>query len=155
MSTPPDSTVNLEYFNILIRLARLSSLASKRLSTVRAFQQGPESLVRSVADLHEQLVTLKDSLDPLISLDGPLDPNMLPSGMTLQQTMYLRSAFFSLSLDIHTSLTYPWSRSMLGLTPHVEMRDQVKKSTYLVAETCRQAILATEHIHFDASTPVP
>jgi len=44
---------------------------------------------------------------------------------------------------------------MLGLTPHAALRSQVEKSTQMVAETCRNAILATEHIRFEASTPVP
>ncbi|KIW27762.1 uncharacterized protein PV07_07470 [Cladophialophora immunda] len=154
-SAPPDSTVNIEYCNTLIRLARLSSLVSKRLSTVQAFQQGGEALVRSVAELDEQLNILKRSIDPIISRPAAPNPTQLPSGMTLRQIMYLRGALQSITLDIHTSLTYPWSRSMCGLTPHAALRDQVETSTQIVAETCRQAILATEHIQFDASTPVP
>ncbi|KAI1616602.1 fungal-specific transcription factor domain-containing protein [Exophiala viscosa] len=154
-SAPPNSTVNVEYFSILISLARLSSLVSKKLSTVRAFQQGAESVVRSVAELDEQLEALKSSMDPTIS--NPTRPKSSPSSstMTAQQLAYLRSALFSLTLDMHTSLTYPWSRSMLGLTPCAALRDQVNRSTQIVAETCRKAILATEHVQFDASTPVP
>ncbi|EXJ53348.1 uncharacterized protein A1O5_13419 [Cladophialophora psammophila CBS 110553] len=147
--------MNLQYFSILIRLARLSSLVSKRLSTIRAYQQGAELLVRSVAELDEQLNVLKRSVDPILVLDSPIKLNRPPAGMTLQQLMYLRYGFFNVTLDIHTALTYPWSRGMLGLTPHVALRNQVEKSTQMVAETCRNAILATEHIHFDASTPVP
>jgi hypothetical protein len=128
---------------------------SKRLSTVRAFQQGALLLVRSVAELDEQLNTLKLSVDPILFLDSPVKLNGLPLGMTFQQNLYLRYGFFNITLDIHTALTYPWRRSMLGLTPYTAIRNQVEKSTQVVAETCRNAILATEHIHFDASTPVP
>lgn len=113
------------------------------------------ALVRSVAELDEQLNTLKRSIDPIISRPAAPSITLLPSGMTLQQTMYLRGALQSIALDIHTSLTYPWSRSLLGVTPHVALRDQVETSTQIVAETCRQAILATELIRFDASTPMP
>ncbi|KAK4939633.1 hypothetical protein LTR10_020133 [Elasticomyces elasticus] len=154
-SAPPNSTVNVEYFNILIRLARLSSLVSKRLSTVRAFQQGPESVVRSVAELDEQLDALRNSIDPTISNSTETETSLLSSSMTLQQISYLRSTLFSLTLDMHTSLTYPWSRSMLGLTPCATLRDQVNRSTQIVAETCRKAILASDHVQFDAGTPVP
>ncbi|EXJ70411.1 uncharacterized protein A1O5_06479 [Cladophialophora psammophila CBS 110553] len=154
-SAPPDSTVNIEYCNTLIRLSRLSSLVSKRLSTVQAFQQGAEALVRSVAELDEQLNVLKRSIDPIISCPSAPCPTQLPSRMTPQQIMYLRGAIQSITLDIHTSLTYPWSRSMCGLTPHAALRDQIETSTQVVAEICRQAILGTEHIRFDASTPVP
>ncbi|KIV79464.1 hypothetical protein PV11_07026 [Exophiala sideris] len=154
-SAPPNSTVNVEYFNILIRLARLSSLVSRRLSTVRAFQQGVEYVVRSVAELDEQLDALKGSIDPTISNSTPPKSSPISSSMTPQQIFYLRSALFSLTLDMHTSLTYPWSRSMLGLTPCATLRDQVNKSTQIVAETCRKAILASDHVQFDASTPVP
>ncbi|EXJ79926.1 hypothetical protein A1O3_08211 [Capronia epimyces CBS 606.96] len=152
---PAGSTVNLQYFTILIRLARLSSVVSKRLSTVRAFQQGAELLVRSVAELDEQLNALRRSVDPILFLESPINLKRMPAGMTLQQAMYLRYGFFNVALDIHTALTYPWCRSMVGLTPHAALRNQVEKSTQTVAETCRSAILATEHIHFDANTPVP
>lgn len=147
--------MKLQYFSILIRLARLSSVVFKRLSTVRAFQQGAEILVRSVTELDQELSSLKRSVNPIILLDSPITPNRLPAGMTLEQIIYLRCGFSNLTLDIHTALTYPWSRSMLGLTPHAVLRDQVEKSTRMVAETCRNAIMITEHIHFSASTAVP
>ncbi|OAL39604.1 hypothetical protein AYO20_01001 [Fonsecaea nubica] len=154
-SAPPDSSVNIEYCNTLIRLARLSSVVSKRLSTVQAFQQGGAALVRSVAELDEQLNMLKRTIDPVICRPSSPSPSQLPPGMTMQQVMYLRGALQSITLDIHTALTYPWSRSICGMTPDAALRDQLETSTQIVAETCRQAILATEHIRFDASTPVP
>ncbi|KAH0846011.1 putative fungal specific transcription factor [Fonsecaea pedrosoi] len=154
-SAPPDSSVNIEYCNTLIRLARLSSVVSKRLSTVQAFQQGGAALVRSVTELDEQLNMLKRTIDPVICRPSSPSPSHLPPGMTMQQVMYLRGALQSITLDIHTALTYPWSRSICGMTPDAALRDQLETSTQIVAETCRQAILATEHIRFDASTPVP
>ena len=112
-------------------------------------------MVRSVAELDEQLEALKSSMDPTILDSTRPKSSLLPSAMSPQQIAYLRSALFSLTLDMHTSLTYPWSRSMLGLTPCAPLREQVNRSTQIVAETCRKAILASEHVQFDASTPVP
>ena len=133
----------------------MSSLVAKRLTSVRAFRAGAQALVRSVSKLNEELNALKRSIEPVLSLGSPIGLNRLPPGMSLQQTMYLQVAYFNTVLDIHTALTYPWSRSILNLTPHPALRGQVEKSAQIVAETCRSAILATEHIHSDASTPVP
>lgn len=147
--------MNAVYCNILIRLAQLSSLAAKRLSSVQAFRQRPEILVGAVSELDEELTTLKRSIEPILCLGSPLDLNKLPMGMSLQQTIYLQYAYFNTVFDIHTVLTYPWSQSILGLAQHSTLRSQVERSIHVVAEACREAILATKYIHVDASTPVP
>ena len=149
------SSLNIGYCTTLIQLAQMSSLVAKRLSSVRAFRAGAQALVRTVTELDEELYALKQSIEPVVSLGSPVNLNRLPQGMTLQQTIYLQIVYFATVLDIHTALTYPWSRSILSITPQPVLRSQVEKSAQKVAETCRSAILATEHIHFDASTPVP
>jgi hypothetical protein len=149
------SSINLFYCHTLIKLAQLSSLVAKRLSTVRAFRGKPEALANAVVELDDQRRALIQSTKPIFCLDEPLDPKRLPAGMSLQQTVYLQYAYFNMTLDIHTVLTYPWSQSILGLTRNLEFQNEVEKSSQIVAQTCRDAILATKHIHLDASTPLP
>jgi len=140
---------------MLIKFAQLSSAVVSKLSSVRAFRQKPEVLVKTVCELDEQLHTLKSSVQPILTLDTPLDAvGSLPSGITLQQALYLHFAYYCTILDIHTALTLPWSRSILGLTRHHPLADQIKKSAGIVAKTSRIAILATKHVHIDANTPV-
>ncbi|KAJ2905583.1 hypothetical protein MKZ38_004877 [Zalerion maritima] len=152
---PPSSSVNLFYCNTLIRLAQLSSLVAKRLSSVQAFRQGPEALVRTVGELNEKLVVIKRSIEPILSLSDPLDLSKLPHSVSFQQAVYLQYTYYNTVFDIHTVLTYPWSQSILGLTQHPALRTQVERSTEMVARSCRDAILATKHICIAACTPLP
>jgi Fungal specific transcription factor domain len=153
--TLPGSSLNLKYCNTLISLAQLSSLAAKRLSSVQAFRTGAELLVKSVADLGEQLTALKRSIEPILSFDFSSNFGRATFGMSPKQIIYLQYSYFNTALNIHTFLTCPWIWGLLGSTPHLSLRSQLEKSTQIVAEICRTAIVATEHIHFDASTPVP
>lgn len=128
---------------------------AKRLSSVQAFRRGAVAFAKSVSELEERLDALHLSLEPGFSLSAPIDFKRIPLGMSLQQILYLKYFYFNMVLDIHTALTFPWSRSILGLTPHPALQNQLARSTALVAETCRSSILTTQHIHFDAITPVP
>jgi hypothetical protein len=146
--------MNLLYCKVLIKLAQLSSKVARRLSSVQAFRDAPERIVRTVAELDNECEALKRSVESVIPLDDPVNPARVPPGLTLSQTMYLKFTFFNLVLDIHTCLTHPWSRSLLGLTPHPTSRMQTETSIHKVVKTCTSALLATEHIHITASTPV-
>jgi hypothetical protein len=152
---PLGSSLNLEYFGILLKLAQLQSLVAKRLSSVQAYRRGAASLVKSVSELDEALKALHLSIEPKLVLSGPLDFKSMPVDMSLQQTLYLKYFYFNMVLDIHTALTFPWSRSTLGLTEHLALRNQLRKSMNVVAETCRNSILTTQHISFGTSEPVP
>jgi hypothetical protein len=122
---------------------------------VQAFRDGAERIVRTVSELDDECEALKRSVESVIALDDPINPNHLPPGLSLGQTTYLKFTFFNVVLDIHTCLTHPWSRSLLGLTPHPSLRVQTDRSLHKVIETCTAAILATEHIRITAWTPVP
>lgn len=154
-AAPPGSSLNLEYCNVLIKISQLSSLVAKKLSSVRAFRMSAEFAVKSVLQLDEQLNAVKRSVQPVLDLDSPINPNQLPGSLSLKHVVYLQCAYFSTILDIHTFFSCPWGRNLLGLTPHPVLCAQAERSTQIVAETCRRAILATVHIHPDASTPVP
>ncbi len=139
----------------MIKLAQLSSKVARRLSSVQALGEGAEQIVRTVSELDAECQALKQSTESILSLDDPINPSHLPHGLTLAQTTYLKFTYFSVILDIHTYLTHPWSRSLLDLTPNPDLRMQAERSVDKVIETCTSAILATEHIHIRASTPVP
>lgn len=155
MISPRGTAMNLQYYNILVTLSQLNSSAAKRLSSIQGFRVGVSALVTAVTELSEQLDTIRRSLQPIISLGDSLSVNRLPPGWSMQQAVYLQYVYFNTILDIHTALTCPWSRTLLGMTPDPTLRIQVEKSNLVVVETCRKAILATESINMHAGTPVP
>lgn len=153
-TAPPQSSMNVFYCRTLIALAQSSSNVAKKLSSVQAFRQGPERLVEIVSELDEQLNDLKRSLHPSLCLGSTWDPLNLPEGMSLQQVVYIQYAYYGVLFDIHTALTCPWTQSILDLTQQPALRHQVERSNHIVAQSCRDAILATKYINLDASTPL-
>lgn len=149
------SSANLFYCDTLVRLAQLSSLACKRAFSYQAFHKGAKALVEAVAELDELLQALKSSIQHILTLDTPVDPNHLPSSLSLQQTLYLQYAYFNTVLDVHTVLALPWSQNILGLRSEPSLGSLLERSTQIVAKACQDAILATKYIHLDASTPLP
>ncbi|KAK5102748.1 hypothetical protein LTS08_003548 [Lithohypha guttulata] len=146
---------NLKYVDILIQLARFSSTISKRLSSIRVLQTGAQDLARIVAELDWQLRDLRTRLEPEISLGNPVNPNRLPTGINLQQTVYLNCFYHTTMLDIHNTLTYPWSRTLLGLVSQPVLRAEAERSFVYVVETCHAAMLTLHYVHINAATPVP
>lgn len=126
------------------------SLVAEKFSSIQRNRQSPEAWANAVAELDVQHVELGSFLGDLVSLDTPLDNVKLPAGISVQQATYIRLTYFSISLDIHTTLTCPWSQ----LREHPTLRSQVHKSADIVARTARAAILATHFIRIDASTPI-
>jgi hypothetical protein len=154
-SAPPGCIVNVLYCTMLIKYAQLSSMVTERLSSVQTFRQGPEEIIKTVCELDEHLHDMKDSMQHILSLDAPLDPSNLPHGITLQQALYMQHAYYGTRFDIHTVLTYPWFYSILSSTQHPAFRSQMEKSSEIVANASRAAILATKYIHIDANCPIP
>lgn len=109
----------------------------------------------AVSELDVQLEALKNSKASVFVLDAPFNPLHLPANLSHQQAKYLQYAYYNTVLDIHTALTSPWSQNALGLAHDLSLGQQVALSSQKVAETCRNAIMATQDIHIDASTPHP
>jgi len=137
-------------------MMQISSEVRKRLGTPRALKQTPEQLFDIVHDLTKKLNDLKDyaSQQYRFTLDRPLDTFRLPEvGLTLRQAQSLQSHYFCLVLDINTPLTYPWSGLRLRVEQSASALAHIEISCKAVAQISRSAILATRHIHIDASCP--
>jgi hypothetical protein len=109
----------------------------------------------AVAELDAQLEALKNSKEDIFPLDTPFNPLRPPANLSHQQAKYLQYAYYNTVLDIHTALTNPWSQSALGLVNDLSLGQQVALSSQKVAQTCRNAIVATQDIQIEASTPHP
>lgn len=155
LSSAPNESLNLTYLTLLVKLSRFASVVTRQLSSVRVICLGAQELVSLIARLDEQLSTLRSSLEPTIMLGGAMNPNRLPPGLTLQQAVYLHCFYHTIVLDIHSTLIYPWSKTLLGLTPQRVLRTQVETSVETVLRACHTVMLTLNYVHIDAATPVP
>ena len=147
--------MNLKYFNVLIQLSQISSGVSKQLSTIQIQRDGAQALVRKILELDQRLNVLKKDLETFIILGNPVNPDRLPLDLNLQQTVSLQCTYHSIVIDVHSTLTYPWSRNLLGLPPDRFVQSQVEKSFEVVADTCHNSMLTLQYVHIDAATPLP
>lgn len=148
------TTSSVAYCNIIIRLAQMVSRVSQTLSSIETFRQPPQTLVAMVSQLDGELKALEEFIKPVLDLDSPTALPALGTDITFQQAIYIRLSYYSIFLDIHSVLTNPWSRSALDFREHPDARLQVERSTEAVAKMARKAILAAQHIHIDATTPL-
>lgn len=138
---------------VLIKLHRLCSLVGKSLSSAKAFRQNPTDLLQTVTCLDEKVRALGEEVEVVLSMKTPLDPSCLPRNLSLKLALALHFTYYSLLFDIHTTLTYPWSRGIISLRQHPSFRDQVERSYSIVAKASREAILATRNVPLDAACP--
>lgn len=151
----PGSTLNLKFSQSLILVAQLSSMVSKQLTSMQALRQGLDYLADMVIEFDEKLEALKQSLEPILGLSTMPKAGPSTSGLTANQSLYLRYAIINLTLSIHTTLTHPWAQYITAhQRPGAEAQMQIDKSFQIVAETCRSAIRLVKLIQFDSSTPV-
>lgn len=153
-TAPAESSVSVFYCRTLISLAQLSSLVAKNISSVQAFRNGPEALVNTVSELDRKFAAMQSSIKPILDLSGSGTRAQLPDSLGSQHVVYLQFAYFTTLLDIHTALTCPWIQNILALMQHATLGAQIERSTQIVAQACRDAILVTRHIEIDASTPL-
>lgn len=128
---------------------------SRRLSSVQILRLGGQALIGVVTQLNEQLLALRMELTPTIMLGKSLNPNRLSKGLNLQQAVYLHCLYYTTELDIHNTLTYPWSQRLLGSQPDPYVGTQVAVTIDKVISSCHTAMLTLNYVHIDAATPVP
>ena len=151
----PTAAMNVRYSHALVRLCQLMSFVMETVANTQKARSTGEALFATFCDLRARADSLEQSLNPTVYFDRRIDATTLPPGLTLQQTTYLHYTLYSTLIYMHTSLTCPWSEALLWSTPHPGLQRQIDQSSHSLAEICRKAILVTEHIQFNAGTPVP
>lgn len=106
-----------------------------------------------VTFLDEKARVHGEAVERVLSMKSALDPSSLPADLSLKVALALHFTYYGLLFDIHTTLTYPWSRGIISLRQHPSFRDQVERSYSIVAKTSRDVILASRHIPLDAACP--
>lgn len=143
----------MEVFTYLIRHAQISSQISKRLMSVKAFQQPPNTVLEAVAQLAQQLQEWRDSLpaglrpeDRLRSFQTPRDARYLPKTL-------LHCAYYGSLMAIHTILASPWVYStVFGNDRGLVTQDQVVFSSNTVAEAARNIIIIARILEINGAS---
>ncbi|KEF56925.1 uncharacterized protein A1O9_07115 [Exophiala aquamarina CBS 119918] len=149
----PGENINIPFTTICVKLHQILSHAYKRLSTARALQQSTAELLKAVTELDQELVTFKQSIEHLITLDEPLDEQRVLATMPTFQLLMLHFLYYGLLFEIHGPLMLPWFDCTM-IKQLESFRSQVDRSCALVAKTARAAILATRLVRLDANCPV-
>ena len=151
---PSGEFVNVTFCTIYIKLCQILSRASKRLSSARALRQSKEELVKAITELDQEIASFKLSIKDITTLDEPLDLAKLPAGFTIGQITWIHFLYYSLMLDIHVPLTCPWFHDPTNNQEVMPFLDQVERSSSIVANSARAAILATRFVELDVNSPV-
>jgi hypothetical protein len=115
-----------------------------------------DATIQVVRQLQTELDVLKTSLSHKFGVEmGKTAPTVLPNGCNIDQLIYIRFAYGTVLLSLHTVLTYPWMRSLLDLGSDDKYRDTINHSSEIAAQASCDIILMTEHIRFAAYTTVP
>lgn len=136
----------------IIKLAQMTSQITSKLSKFETTQQSPEKLLETISVLESQIAELKYFLQQFVDLESPLDAGNEGVSLTLQQAIYIRMAYYIAVFDVHTTLTYPWSRKVLLFADKPEIEVRVRHSETIVAKTARNAIQATQFLRLNAAT---
>ena len=151
---PTGSTADVEIFTAMVRHAQISSQISKRLMSVKAFQQSPTEFLASVSDLHAQLQQFRESLPTAWRPGTPIMPSDWPgSGARVTQMLYLHFAYYGSLIATNVLLTYPWISGRFGSESDPSFRGQANLSSLTVANAARNIILNTRAIEINAATP--
>ncbi len=104
-------------------------------------------------DLDQKARILSNEAEGIARLDDLMVSSSLANGLSLNMALLIHFTYYGLLFDIHTTLTYPWSRGIINLRRHPTFRTQVERSYAVVAEASRAVILESRFIHLDAACP--
>lgn len=139
------------YFQGLVRISRLSSIAYRKLASASALQSTPAEWVNNVVQMDTMLEELRQSLKDSLQLHFPLDLANVPAFLNNHEAVSLQFLFNTLTWDIHSALAHPWCRDIFNLDKSHEYRSQIERSSKILAETSKAAILECRFVHCDAN----
>ncbi|KIW13560.1 hypothetical protein PV08_08748 [Exophiala spinifera] len=147
------SDTSATFTTICVLLGQIQSQAYRRLSSARARRQPTEKMIRAVTELNAKVDSLKHTVKHFIPFDDAVEDTQLPQNMTRCQLMVAYFLYYSVLIDIHSSLLVPWFH-FTDSGQFDAFRAQVESSCRTVAETARRIILCTGLIRLKPNTPV-
>lgn len=146
--------MSLEFVAKTIAHAQISSAVAKQLNTAKAMRDSPETILRHIKDLDNQLREWRESLGPLFRTQAPFKTHGLPPGTQVFHLLYLHFSYYALVIAVHGVFCYPWNRPDLQNSTNPEIHAQIRKSTEAVADASRQIILGVQRLEITACVPV-
>jgi hypothetical protein len=153
VEAPPGSTINVEVFTHIIKHAQVSSQISKRLMSVKAFQQTPTALMETVNLLDAQLKQWKESLPPFLEPSSSFKSTSLPPNVRQLHVILIHYAYYGSLMAIHTIFAYPWILAIIGSDQSQMIREQEILSSNTIADAARNIIRTTRYCEIDAAKP--
>lgn len=150
---PQKSSVEVQMIVHKVRFAQISSQISRRLASVKAFQQPPDELIKTVAELTKQLEQWRVEQSTTSGLGTSSNAASSASPYCGPFDKYFDYAYYGGLSAIHQTFAYPWIANLIGSEENSSFRDQVAQSTSIVADAARHMILIAKHSTIQANTP--
>ncbi|MCJ1299227.1 hypothetical protein MMC08_002019 [Hypocenomyce scalaris] len=149
----PGSAMDLDVLTAYVQHAQLSSMISRRLLSVKSFQQSPSVLIQTVQELGQRLQHWRDSLPPVLQMNRIIKSAELPRNIQVLHVVKIRFLYCGSLMAIHTVFAYPWISALFGNAQTQAVRNQIAISSNAVAEGARSLILAVRSISVDVASP--
>ncbi|KAJ6110206.1 hypothetical protein N7486_002441 [Penicillium sp. IBT 16267x] len=153
----PESTVSegegdIEVFQSVINHAQLCSSMHKQLSSVQALRQSFENTISTVSHLSSRLEQWRESL-PLNLRPGT---SINASGIDSKRKpriIFLHYLYYASLISLNANFSYPWICDAIWTTRSEALREQIARSTEIVAEASRNIILLSHYTEVDLTFP--
>jgi hypothetical protein len=153
-SAPVGSTVDVTAFTKIIEHTRILSLICRRILSVEAFQPSPTELVRTVNDLHDQLVQFQDSIPFELQFGAHNHPSeVFQQSPRFVPVFYIHFALYGSLMAIHLLFFSPWIVASFRPENQAEFNAQIARSSNIVAETARDIICAVRTFRPTVAVP--
>jgi hypothetical protein len=151
------STIDVPAFTYIIRHARISSQISKRLMSVKAFQQSPSDLLATAAELDHQLREWSESLPEHMRPSARLRSFQVPQPHDAQSQSFpivlLHYAYYGSLMAIHTIFAYPWvSSTIFGNDRSAVTQDQIIFSSDTIADAARNIVIIARSLEITGAS---
>ncbi|KAH7145530.1 fungal-specific transcription factor domain-containing protein [Dactylonectria estremocensis] len=153
-SQAPDGNQNrLEWFLLVIRLAKISSSIIQNFSTARARQQSLLRAVELVQEHEEELKRWYEDVPDLYKQNASAKTIDLPSGILDEHLHYLNLSYHGSLAVVHCIFGHPWNIPGPVEDHDEAVKERIARSLTALANASRDIILSTRSIKVNSMAP--
>ncbi|KAM5357363.1 hypothetical protein ACJZ2D_016339 [Fusarium nematophilum] len=153
-SIAPDGNPHkLEWFLLVIKLAKISSSIIQKFSTVKGRQQSPPYMAKLVQQHDEDLRRWYESVPELYKQNPAAKTMGLPSGILDEHLHYLNLSYHGCLSVVHCILAHPWNIPGQVEDQDERIQERVEYSVKTLAKCSRDVILTTRSIKVNSMSP--
>ncbi|KAH7007449.1 fungal-specific transcription factor domain-containing protein [Ilyonectria destructans] len=154
-SQAPDGNPHkLEWFLLVIRLAKISSSIIQNFSTVKARQQSLTCVAKLVHEHDQKLRRWFDDVPELYKQNPSAKTIGLPSGILDEHLHYLCLSYYGSLAIVHCIFGHPWNVPGPVDDQDEAVREMLASSYIALADCSRDIILTTRSIKVNSMAPV-